>query len=153
MNEAHIAQIAVTGNQKVKTDDILRQMQSQAGDLLNLNTLQGDMARLQSTGLFQSVGPYAITTTDRQVRVTVPVVERANLAVAADPVLTPQTGEVRLEGTLRETSPARKRLVLLALRAQSPGRPAQEFDAPRPQEMSWSAQPPGCTPLTASVRP
>ena len=52
-------------------------------------------------------------------------------ASTADADLTPQAGEIRLEGTLREMAPAQGRLVLLATRAQDPGRPAQGIDPPR----------------------
>ena len=133
LREALIAQIAVTGNRQVPADDILHTMHSRAGDLLNQSTLQADMSRLQKTGFFQSVGPPQIDTTDRQVKVTVPVVERPNLKIAADPLLTPRPGEVLLEGTLREAYPVQQRLVLLILRTQVPGRPTLGLDSPRSQ--------------------
>ena len=45
--------------------------------------------------------------------------------------LTPRTGEVRLEGTVREASPAQKRLVLWVSRATDPGRPPHDIEPPR----------------------
>ena len=131
LREAHIAQIVVTGNSQVPAEDIIPKMQSQVGDVFDENKLKGDMSRLQATGLFQSVGPYRTVTTNHQLSVTVPVVERPNLALAAPPALTVQPGEIRVEGTIRDVDPADRRLTLLALHAQPPGRSALAFDPPR----------------------
>ena len=54
-------------------------------------------------------------------------------AAVPDPALTPRTGEVRLEGTVREIQPGQKRLVLLASHAQDAGHDAQTLDPPRPK--------------------
>ena len=45
--------------------------------------------------------------------------------------LMPQVGEVRLEGTLRDMDATRRRLTLLAIRAQDPGQDPRGLDPPR----------------------
>lgn len=51
----------------------------------------------------------------------------------ADPALAPRPGEVRVEGTVRDTSVGQKRLVLWVSRVTEPGHAPTDLDAPRPK--------------------
>lgn len=58
--ESYIGQVRVEGSRPRTSAKVRRAMQSKAGGLLNLNTLQEDMARIYGLGGFTSVGPYRI---------------------------------------------------------------------------------------------
>jgi outer membrane protein insertion porin family len=75
--EAHIDHILIKGNKKTKVIVITREMRSKPGDVLNENDLQKDMTKIYNLGLFDQVGPFALTPTDiGKVDVTVPLTEK-----------------------------------------------------------------------------
>lgn len=58
--ETYIGRIRIEGSRQASGVKVRRAMQSKPGGLLNLNTLQEDMARIYGLGGFVSVGPYRI---------------------------------------------------------------------------------------------
>ena len=142
VTEAHIAQILVTGNHATKADDIFIQFGSKLGDVYNEKMLMRDLTRVYNMGAFDQVGPYQIEPSGQgQLKITVPVIEKkqasapvteaAQATASHDPALTPRLGEVRLEGTVRETFSGQSRLILWASRATDCGRPSQAIEPAR----------------------
>ena len=86
LTESYIRQLRIEGSRPGTEARARRAMQARAGGLLNLNTLQDDMARIYGAGGFTSVGPYRIEAAGAgKADVIVPVRESGRAAVVHAP--------------------------------------------------------------------
>lgn len=74
--EYQVKSITVSGNSRIKTPDILAQMQLKVGDRFNSNAFDESLAAIYETGHFQKVD-YKRTTTGNQMEIIFSVVEQA----------------------------------------------------------------------------
>ncbi len=78
LTEYRIQSIQVTGNSRIKTEDILAQMHTKVGDIFDKNVLNNDEAAIFEMGQFRQVQPpVGQVSTRGRINVTIPVVEQA----------------------------------------------------------------------------
>ncbi len=75
--EYYIQSIKITGNSRVKTEDILAQMHTKAGDLYDGMALNNDEGSIYEMGEFRQVKNYTIESSGAdKISITIPVVEQ-----------------------------------------------------------------------------
>ena len=75
--ETHVARVIITGNSKVSTSEILKQVRTHPGDLYDNGLVSLDVGRISNMGLFHTVGPVQVNPSGvGLVDVTIPVAEK-----------------------------------------------------------------------------